>query len=124
VPYALVHQQVEVRSNALTVEVFYRNKRVASHVRSHQRGGFTTNPEHMPAAHRKHAEWTPERITAWAARTGLPSSARVAPAGMDAVRASLPGAAGQARRPRPTSRALKITITGAGATVDKSDSVS
>jgi transposase len=24
----------------------------------------------MPAAHPKHAEWTPERITAWAARTG------------------------------------------------------
>jgi transposase len=70
VPYPLVHQQIEVRANALTVEVFHRSKRVASHVRSYQRGGFTTNPEHMPAAHRKHAEWTPERITAWAAQTG------------------------------------------------------
>jgi transposase len=70
VPYLLVHQQVELRANSLTVEVFHRSKRVASHVRSYQRGGFTTNPEHMPAAHRKHAEWTPERITAWAAQTG------------------------------------------------------
>jgi transposase len=70
VPYRLVHEEVEVRSNSLTVEVFHHNKRVTSHVRGHQRGGFTTNPEHMPVAHRKHAEWTPERITAWAGKTG------------------------------------------------------
>lgn len=70
VPYTLVHQDVEIRATALTVEAFHRGKRVASHVRSSQRGGFTTNPEHMPAAHRKHAEWTPERIAAWAAETG------------------------------------------------------
>jgi hypothetical protein len=70
VPYRLAHHEVEVRANALTVEVFERNHRVVSHVRSRQRGGFTTNPEHMPAAHRKHAEWTPERITAWAGKTG------------------------------------------------------
>lgn len=70
VPYQLVHEAVEVRANALTVEVFHHHKRVASHVRSHQRGGFTTIPDHMPVAHRKHAEWTPERITAWAGKTG------------------------------------------------------
>jgi transposase len=70
VPYQLAHHEVELRSNALTVEVFHQGKRVASHVRSRQRGGFTTNPEHMPVAHRQHAEWTPERITAWAGKTG------------------------------------------------------
>jgi len=70
VPYTLVHEKIEARATALTVEAFHRGKRVASHVRSYQRGGFTTNPEHMPAAHRKHAEWTPERIAAWAAETG------------------------------------------------------
>lgn len=70
VPYTLVHEEVELRASAMTIEAFHRGKRVASHVRSHQRGGFTTNPEHMPLAHRKHAEWTPERITAWAGQTG------------------------------------------------------
>jgi transposase len=70
VPYTLVHELIELRASALTVEAFHRGKRVASHVRSYQRGGFTTNPEHMPAAHRKHAEWTPERITAWTDKIG------------------------------------------------------
>jgi transposase len=70
VPYQLAHHEVELRANALTVEVFHLSKRIASHVRSRQHGGFTTNPEHMPVAHRKHAEWTPERITAWAGKTG------------------------------------------------------
>ncbi len=70
VPYTLVHEEIEMRASALTVEAFHRGKRVASHVRSYQRGGFTTNPDHMPVAHRKHAEWTPERITAWAGKTG------------------------------------------------------
>lgn len=31
----------------------------------------------MPSAHRRYAEWTPERITAWAAETG-PATAAVA----------------------------------------------
>ena len=70
VSYTLVHEEIELRATGLTIEAFHRGKRVASHVRSYQRGGFTTTPDHMPVAHRKHAEWTPERITAWAAETG------------------------------------------------------
>jgi transposase len=35
-----------------------------------QQGRFTTLVEHMPEAHRRHAEWTPGRIVAWAERTG------------------------------------------------------
>ena len=33
------------------------------------KGGFTTITEHMPSAHRAHAEWTPSRILTWAARS-------------------------------------------------------
>lgn len=70
VPHTLVHEQVEARATALTVEIFHRGKRVASHVRSYERGRHTTDPEHMPAAHRKHAEWTPDRILAWTGKVG------------------------------------------------------
>jgi transposase len=39
------------------------------HLRGGARGGHTTLPEHMPQSHRRHAEWTIERIgQAWAAK--------------------------------------------------------
>lgn len=69
VPYRLVGEKVEVRLSAGTIEVFSKSRRVASHVRAH-RPGFTTDPAHMPESHRRHAEWTPERIVNWAKRTG------------------------------------------------------
>lgn len=70
VPYQLVREQVEVRISSKTVEIFFKNRRVASHVRSFQRGGFTTLKEHMPKSHRKYLEWTPSRIIKWAAQNG------------------------------------------------------
>lgn len=82
VPYRLVGQTVEMRISAATVEVFHRGRRVASHVRRHS-PGYSTDPAHMPESHRRHAEWTPARITAWAARTG-PATAKLAEAIMAA----------------------------------------
>jgi transposase len=70
VPHALIHERVEVRLTARTVEALYRGQRVASHVRSFVRGHHTTDPSHMPKAHRAHAEWSPSRIVAWAATVG------------------------------------------------------
>ena len=70
VPHRLVGDVVEMRATAHTIEVLRRGKRVAVHVRNGERGGKTTNPEHLPVAHRRHLEWTPERISAWAAKVG------------------------------------------------------
>ena len=70
VHHSLVHERVEIRLTASTVEIFLRGQRVASHARSHQRGGHTTLAEHMPKAHQKHLEWTPSRIISWAATIG------------------------------------------------------
>src|SRR3712207_9321115 len=55
---------------ARTVEVFHRGERVAVHVRGGLRSRHTTLPEHMPQAHRRHAEWTIERIGQEAAAIG------------------------------------------------------
>jgi len=73
VPYSLVGASVALRCSARTVEVFCGNRRVASHVRAHV-AGFSTDPAHMPESHRRHAEWTPSRIIAWAAQTGPPTA--------------------------------------------------
>lgn len=66
VPYRYVRQRVEVRVSAKTVEVFKGTLRIASHAREYTRRRYVTDPAHMPASHRAHAEWTPERLISWA----------------------------------------------------------
>jgi len=70
VPHALVGLALEARITDALVEVLHRGHRVACHARSARRGGFTTLDEHMPAAHRAHKEWTPERLIHWGAGIG------------------------------------------------------
>ena len=70
VPHALVGEDVEARFSATTVECFHSARRVAVHARSYQIGGHTTLPEHMPKAHRAHAEWSPSRLIRWAGTAG------------------------------------------------------
>jgi transposase len=71
VPHALVGQEVELRVTRSTVEVLYRHRRVASHARSWVRGDYTTVAEHMPASHRAHQAWTPQRLIRWASSIGV-----------------------------------------------------
>jgi len=70
VPHALVGLALEARITDALVEVLHRGQRVACHARSARRGGFTTLDAHMPAAHRAHKEWTPERLIHWGAGIG------------------------------------------------------
>ncbi len=77
VPHRLVGEKLDVRLTADTVECFHKGERVASHVRSHQKNGHSTLPEHMPERHREHAKWTPERIIRWVGKIG-PAAAEVA----------------------------------------------
>jgi transposase len=76
VPYQLLSQRVEARLTATTVEVFLHSRRIASHRRLTGRGQASTQPAHMPHAHRAHAEWTPSRLIAWATKTG-PATAQL-----------------------------------------------
>ena len=70
VPYQLRRELVEVRLTSLTVEVFFRHKRVTSHRRSYRPGEFVTLAEHMPKSHQKYLEWTPSRMIRWAEEHG------------------------------------------------------
>ena len=70
VPHRLVGTRVELRITQRTVEAYVGQQRVACHAYRHRRGGHSTNPEHMPAAHRAHREWTPQRLIAWGERVG------------------------------------------------------
>jgi transposase len=70
VPYQLIKNKVDVRITQSTIECFYKNKRVASHIRSYQKGRHTTVKEHMPKSHQKWAQWTPDRFIRWAGKIG------------------------------------------------------
>src|SRR4051794_24667545 len=78
VPHRLLREQVEARVTARTIELFHKGDRVAVHVRGGARGRHTTLPEHMPRAHRRHAEWTIERIGREAAAVGPATAALTA----------------------------------------------
>jgi transposase len=70
VPHTLIKKKLDVRITNNTVECFYKNKRVASHIRSHLKGRHSTIKEHMPKAHQKWAQWTPDRFIRWAGKIG------------------------------------------------------
>lgn len=76
VPHALVRKQLDARVTQRCVELLHRGERVASHPRAGAKGHYTTVTEHMPPAHQRHLEWTPERIVGWARQTG-PATAGV-----------------------------------------------
>jgi transposase len=77
VPHRLVRTVVELRVTGTTVEAFTGQQRVAVHPYSAIKGAFTTNPEHMPAAHRAHREWTPAKLISWGMSIGAACGAVV-----------------------------------------------
>jgi transposase len=70
VPYGLRGKPVAIRADEFGLELFSCGRRVCAHRRSYLGRGFSTEPSHMPKAHREFADWTPERIERWAAETG------------------------------------------------------
>lgn len=70
VPFQLARAQLDVRLTGSMVEVLHKGQRVASHARSHLAWKHTTVTAHMPKAHQKHLEWTPQRLLNWGERIG------------------------------------------------------
>lgn len=66
VPFRYAKHSVTMLYSARTVEIWHDNQRIGFHIRA-TRPGYTTAVEHRPRHHQYYLEWTPERITAWAA---------------------------------------------------------
>jgi transposase len=77
VPYTLVGEYVFIRTTTDTIEVFHKNKRVASHRLDLRKREKTTLSSHMAPAHKALAEWTPERVTRWSEKIGPAATAVV-----------------------------------------------
>jgi len=78
VPHTLLRQELWARFTDRTVEVFHRGKRVAAHVRAGSNRQHTTVRDHMPSAHRRYADWTPQRLAHKAGEVGPNTDALVA----------------------------------------------
>lgn len=76
VPYKLIGKTVDVRISAHTLEVFYRQQLVATHLRVTVRGQFTTAPGHRPERHSAVIDMTHERLQQRALAIG-PATAQV-----------------------------------------------
>jgi len=76
VPYRYAHEVVDIRATGKTVEIFLKQKRIASHLRSYKKSQAITDREHMPSSHRAVADWTPSRIVNWAKKVG-PSTVKL-----------------------------------------------
>ena len=70
VPYKYAKKEVKLRITRNIIEVFYKDQRIASHQLSNKKGRHTTIKDHMPTNHRKHSEWSPERLMSWASTIG------------------------------------------------------
>ena len=74
-PFRLLRDTVDARFTGMTVELFHKGQRVASHVRSRVAHKHTTIPEHMPSSHRRYAEWSPARMLREAGKVGPAATA-------------------------------------------------
>ena len=75
VPYTLVGETLWCRATTRTVELILRGKRITTHVRSFVKYAYSTHPEHRPASHRAHLEWTPSRLIDWGRSVGAHTAA-------------------------------------------------
>ena len=78
VPFSYVRREVEVCATKTAVWVVCDGERIAMHKRLHgPKGSYSTNPDHMPDAHRDFAEWNGERFREWARKIGPSCEAAV-----------------------------------------------
>lgn len=77
VPHEYIKRKVDVRVTDSTIEVFYKQARIASHRRLYGRKGqYSTVTSHMPEDHQKYLEWNGDRFRRWGSQIG-PSTATV-----------------------------------------------
>ncbi|HVI41033.1 MAG TPA: IS21 family transposase [Anaerovoracaceae bacterium] len=71
VPYEFIGKKVDIRATEHSIEVFYHNNRIASHVRKPYSPDPVYVPEHMPENHRKYLEYNTDSFLDWAEGVGI-----------------------------------------------------
>ena len=77
-PFTCLRKKADITATATAVAIAVDGERVATHPRPHgAKGQYSTNPGHMPDAHRDYAEWNGDRFRRWAAEKGASVAAVV-----------------------------------------------
>ncbi len=71
VPYEFIGRKVDIRATGTSIEVFYHNNRIASHVRKIHAAAPVYIPEHMPENHRKFLEYRADSLLEWGENIGM-----------------------------------------------------
>ncbi len=77
VPHSLIKKKLEAHTTGELVTLYHQGNIVAVHPRSHRTGGHTTLDEHMPIAHQKHQQWSPQRFENGARDIGISTETMV-----------------------------------------------
>ena len=71
VPSEYIKHKVDVRATEHTIQIFYKQERIATHKRLYGRKGqYSTITEHMPPDHQQYLEWNGDRFRNWAKQIG------------------------------------------------------
>lgn len=70
VPYEFIGKEVDIRTTENSIEVFFHNNRIASHVRKNYSPVPIYVPEHMPENHRKYLEYNTDAFLEWGESVG------------------------------------------------------
>ncbi len=66
VPFQYTGKTVLVAYTNRLVDIYFNNKRIATHHRNRHQYGYTTKNEHRPVNHQYVSEWSPDRFIRWA----------------------------------------------------------
>ncbi|MCL6573898.1 MAG: IS21 family transposase, partial [Bacillus sp. (in: Bacteria)] len=76
--YEYIKYEVDVRITRKIIEIFYKNFRIASHMRLEGKDGqLSTIPEHMPVQHKQYLDFNRDYFMKWAEAVGPNSLAMV-----------------------------------------------
>ena len=70
VPYEFIGHTVDIRYTSKTIEVFFQNNRIASHIRRYGAVDPQVLVEHMPDNHQRYLAWNKEAFLEWAQGIG------------------------------------------------------
>lgn len=70
VPHQFRGEELEYRLTTTALDLFLKNKAIATHVRSYEEGKATTLPAHRTKAHSAIAEWSAAQSLEWAREVG------------------------------------------------------
>lgn len=77
-PHEYIKCSIDVRLTNSIVEIFYKNHRIASHLRIvDKQNQYSTIPEHMPEDHKQYLQWNAKRFIIWAEKIGANTTAAI-----------------------------------------------